>query len=727
MGLISPEGSGLHLPGAPKGIERTPVPEGFEWHNGVLRIVEKPKEGLVKPTDADIASTRAGRAEMDAEAKEAAQRPWKELGIGKSAFLMPNQFDFLALALKACGARSGAKAPFSTDDLQAYLTGECSRDRLGRKVAKAERQEAAAGFSASLAQLYSAWRDEFRASPQAQEAFFTGAFFTEKLSPEGGKPANEMLDLLLTEFPSLDRNRPSYVIAKSMLHMHVDHLTVDAAASLAGILKRNNDCYTDLGFALYGKHPRAFAGMGSMGEKTLSLPASELAANAEQYASRAFNELPVLTPKVGSKVGYEIEVLLESTDASLKRGLSKEAHTLSVVDKKSGSLDGGGMVFEFRTKDGGMEYTKQSVDDLIRLGAVLTRSRHAVALASVHVNLDSPPGTDGRIDTPFFFRSAEETRMEMQKLAKPVPRIDTPFVNEMSVLVDQTEVLRALYEIPTAEAEKSFLIRRFSEGLPTVKEYFAMDAGKINLEFLIELAQQNKRADMVPALLRLYARSALPATVFAINLEERVFEKDSLPYKEKIPFTRRVRQAIENDTLQYDYRTNLAQAVTLSMREFKNFWETTDVGEHLIRKVVQGVELPETQDAAIEEIMSIADAMEVSDDHYSIKEIILKLGQISYTPTVERLLSIPGNFVAQRMIASQVTPDSFQTIESLLRNPETDHVVKQRLIAATPEQEITPRIQAFLETLPTNVEHGSVTDVRTMILNAKGAPEQEAA
>ncbi len=524
MGLITPESGGLQLPKA-KGIERSAAPDGFEWVNGVLSPVAKQKQGIIASTTEETERIGEARAEEERERRTVERASWRDAGFGSSAFLVPDQFDFIELATKAVVARSGIAprrmARFSADALRKavgmahIIDYDANNDETPKFDFYLKPEEARAVFN-SLQSLYASFDAEFRANERAQEAYFATAFYITKhgKTPKkegGGDPwSPEFLDLLIEEFPRLDRNANAYAYAKSLLKQNAKRLGESEARTVAAALHKNSDLYTDLGFLIASAHPSVLEGLPLPDARVWNLPPAELAARVERYGALASNEMPKPSSRPGSKIGYEIELAL-TTDDHTK---IDELETFAAVSGGDHGPDGN--VYELRSRDGGVRFDPRTAMSLIRLGVAAEGNPECAGIASVHINLDAHKDVQQSV---FRFRKEDDVRVEAQAIGKPHTRVGTPQLAEMAVLIDQTEVLRGLYRTASAESTiLSFLEQKLAALGIEKQDLFNLDPSQLECEFLIREAQRTEQPELVPAILRLYTRSAVPTTALGSQM-----------------------------------------------------------------------------------------------------------------------------------------------------------------------------------------------------------------
>jgi hypothetical protein len=210
------------------------------------------------------------------------------------------------------------------------------------------------------------------------------------------------------------------------------------------------------------------------------------------------------------------------------------------------------------------------------------------------------------------------------------------------------------------------------------------------LQFLIELAQDAGKLEMVPALLRLHARSALPKAGLLDRLTQVIFDNDA--GVEPIPYNDQIRNFFVSQYLPVEH-VMLARRLRLSLDEYRSVMESGSVDDDARIELIRGLRTPIPIQQALEFMRHDPLIGE------SLQEFLTKLGPVPYSDdtinflTDRRLSSI----IRESFIKKNLQKVSFVRIEPILRDFSIPEEIRNEFAYAVSELEPTSAIAVFLE------------------------------
>ncbi|GEM_PF-2162671 len=694
-----------------RGIELPEVPEGFERRNGVLVPIEKPKEeGIVGASPDDVQRVERFKTDTGKEAR----REWEErIGLPVNVFKSPDSALVSDKLFAAICRKANLKwhASFAANLTQQVLeVRKHPYEVFSGLPVELERAEARAFFAAA-SDLYRSYAPEFAQSQVARTSFFTPLFFFTKLGSIPEEADNlwspHLIEFAVEQLPALPTSEPSYAIAKGLLKMNLERLGKEEIQSVLGTLARNQDLHTDLALLIAERTKKDFKelipGYTAPDEGMWELAPEELVANAATYAKHASTE-GLGTFKQASKVGYEFEFLQDGDNDTLSTRIATELKGLSVVDLRNVHADGS--VTEMKTGERGVPFTRTQAIELLKLGQVLERNQHAVALASIHINLDYLHKRASAFDFANYYY---DERCEFKGTRTPIARLDTPYLNEMSILLDETAVLGGLYDVLSKDDLREF-VRRKTAGMP-LSEILSPAFGphELECEYLIGACQDSNQFHLVPAVLRLYAQNAVPRTLMA---QEMLFAVEDSRETASVPWGPHLIQYFVRDMGGEVGQLSIAKALDSIPAEA--FFAITRIMHRQMNKAFLLILVDKMPSCTFAQAVSTLQNPYI--DSSVRKALIEKLEPISFTPEVRLFLS--GKSKSGDSIEKNVRVALAQKIQNLTfaeakeyltdaqnNSPLVQTAVAEQIIDAAGNQEVREVVEGGADV------YASVADV----------------
>ena len=499
-------------------IKHAAVPKGFQ-RNGSGLIVPNALS-VLKSTELEIRDINTLKQHEEAQRQEEQKESriehlFEQYKIGPEIFNIPEQFAFMDRVIKALFASAGLVLPnLSGDKIREliFATHKAAGNlELVKSIKLGLDTKAVAQLWHATYRFYRDFRDEFNAHADKRDFLLRLLHIFLKFSRYELKDEYNLLDcspiirFAIQVLNDSQNKSVAYIFAKAILKAHINLISQEQAEMTLRTLAKKKDLHTDLFYLLIHQHPDLYdkLKLGNLVDKRLwDKSSNELISRLDLYLPFACSDVPQRTTVPESNIGIEFEFLKfgdpNMVPDSIAGYMKKEKDFFSGKGHEDGDMT------EVKTVNRGIKFDDRALQVLLNFAVVCELEPEYIGLYNVHLNMDKL----AEEESIFYFRKREGNRMETNELMPPLPSAHVLEIHEYSIFIDQAIIVDALYGIDVDEIE-TFIRRKKLRESP--KEAF-MDRYRLEAEFLLDLSKKIARTDLIPRILRLYTRKAIPIT-----------------------------------------------------------------------------------------------------------------------------------------------------------------------------------------------------------------------
>jgi len=587
-GLFVPRDSNHGLKAKkPRIILGTDVPEGFVRTGQVLMPLQKPEaKGLILDPNGLTSEERESVKVPERDTREEMLSKWRDVApsggrsivgtavdaSGKESFapmqaMLRRFLDHLQTVVP-----QGALDEWSLDSVTKLLTHEHGREfseKMRFKLSREGKHDPGASLLDEWTGFMRVFSGELETNTELKSNLFRIGFLLHKFGSvvmrkeekETERPivSEECLSLCVEEVERAkkDRNRirsMPYAHALGILRLRRNDMTQEARMKIVSTLADIPDLSNDFAETLLSELRTAdrskkyiqetITRVGASIEarearlkKIGSLPVeqfSKLLEDPDPLAVDALGIPPSRNPSIDTKVGLELEMLsprragtfpgdVRSRLTALRAGKDRVWQMTNTMGVKGAHKDQD--MTEIITPDPGLLLTAELFKGWIDTADFLHDDQGLYFLRACHVNID-PKGRS--LQSSLTVKGTHRNRWEINM---PSPSVfqNAPYLSDLNRISDQAAVADFAAGI-SDHAVNEFLEANIYQGIKSEQEIKARlfelleEGRKFDFRFLATAAHERALLPLLPAILRLYAKDALPPLRLRLDLMKRLLK-----------------------------------------------------------------------------------------------------------------------------------------------------------------------------------------------------------
>lgn len=420
-----------------------------------------------------------------------------------------------------------------------------------------------------------------------------------------------------------------------------------------------------------------------------AVPTTEILTDVDRYARLAANQI-VNPSRSKGQVGIEIEMKLRgndqyrSSETNIQQFINREFAYLANL-----GVDGAHLAAELRTFNKGFRLNSITHHDLLKLSSGLQAQPDLVYFATNHINVDSKEGLAFE-DTLLSYRKDKGKYWESINNPPALFYVDKktfPFCYEASVLIDQIKLHDELVQFSLQDLDLDQIEKLLTQDEKKLFfENFNLSQSS-RVKILLSIAEDLKKPELVPVILRLYNAEALPSLNINLLVKDsqlNLAEIEDFLSNESINY--RVRQAAAFRLMEVDLAAAeeflgderidslVRQAVTSRLAGVNLI-----VAEGLLKNKSVDFELRQTVASRLMELdLATAEGF-LRDEKIDCRvreKVASRLAEVDLATAEGFLIDKSINFGLRHIVASRLTEVNLASIEKFLRSKDVDYRLK---------------------------------------------------